>query len=362
MFIIDSHCDTPSQILRLRDLSLDNDLAQVDYPKLKKGNVDGAFFALYIPADMDTDDAKSYLLRLMGGVKRTLAENPDKAALAVSMSQAVENKSKGLFSIFLGLENGSPLGDSEESFELLQKLYDAGVRYVTLCHSRHNQICDSCACTTPKWGGLSPFGKRLVAEMNRIGMLVDVSHISDSSFYDVLACSTKPVVATHSSCRSLAGHPRNMTDDMIRELAARGGVIQINFYPVFLDSDFASRLSSSGIAERGESIEAEFIADPANIEKRQAWNAVQRELLALERPSYKLIADHIDHVVSLVGVDHVGIGSDYDGIEITPDGMEDVSMMPNLFEELRTRGYSEEDLTKIAGGNFFRVLEQAAQL
>jgi membrane dipeptidase len=362
MFILDSHCDTPSQILRLRDLSLDNDLAQVDYPKLKKGNVDGAFFALYIPADMDTDDAKSYLLRLMGGVKRTLAENPDKAALAVSMSQAVQNKSKGLFSIFLGLENGSPLGDSEESFELLQKLYDAGVRYVTLCHSRHNQICDSCACTTPKWGGLSPFGKRLVAEMNRIGMLVDVSHISDSSFYDVLACSTKPVVATHSSCRSLAGHPRNMTDDMIRELAARGGVIQINFYPVFLDSDFASRLSSSGIAEKGESIEAEFIADPANIEKRQAWNAVQRELLALERPSYKLIADHIDHVVSLVGVDHVGIGSDYDGIEITPDGMEDVSMMPKLFDELRTRGYSEEDLTKIAGGNFFRVLEQAAQL
>jgi membrane dipeptidase len=362
MFILDSHCDTPSQILRLRDLSLDNDLAQVDYPKLKKGNVDGAFFALYIPADMDTDDAKSYLLRLMGGVKRTLAENPDKAALAVSMSQAVQNKSKGLFSIFLGLENGSPLGDSEESFELLQKLYDAGVRYVTLCHSRHNQICDSCACTTPKWGGLSPFGKRLVAEMNRIGMLVDVSHISDSSFYDVLACSTKPVVATHSSCRSLAGHPRNMTDDMIRELAARGGVIQINFYPVFLDSDFASRLSSSGIAEMGESIEAEFIADPANIEKRQAWNAVQRELLALERPSYKLIADHIDHVVSLVGVDHVGIGSDYDGIEITPDGMEDVSMMPKLFDELRTRGYSEEDLTKIAGGNFFRVLEQAAQI
>jgi membrane dipeptidase len=362
MFILDSHCDTPSQILRLRDLSLDNDLAQVDYPKLKKGNVDGAFFALYIPAQMDTDDAKSYLLRLLGGVKRTLAENPDKAALAVSMSQAVQNKSKGLFSIFLGLENGSPLGDSEESFELLQKLYDAGVRYVTLCHSRHNQICDSCACTTPKWGGLSPFGKRLVAEMNRIGMLVDVSHISDSSFYDVLACSTKPVVATHSSCRSLAGHPRNMTDDMIRELAARGGVIQINFYPVFLDSDFASRLSSSGIAERGESIEAEFIADPANIEKRQAWNAVQRELLALERPSYKLIADHIDHVVSLVGVDHVGIGSDYDGIEITPDGMEDVSMMPKLFDELRTRGYSEEDLTKIAGGNFFRVLEQAAQL
>ena len=331
MFVLDSHCDTPSQILSLRDLSLDNELAHVDYPKLKKGNVDGAFFALYIPASMDTDDAKDYLLRLMGGVKRTLAENPDKAALTVSMSQALENKKKGLFSLFLGLENGSPLGDSEDAFENLQKLYNAGVRYITLCHSTSNQICDSCASTTPKWNGLSPFGKRLVAEMNRIGMLVDVSHISDSAFYDVLACSTKPVVATHSSCRALAAHPRNMTDDMIRELAARGGVIQINFYPVFLDSEFAARFSSSGD-------------------------------LDLERPSYKLIADHIDHVVSLVGVDYVGIGSDYDGIEITPDGMEDISMMPKLFDELRSRGYSEEDLAKIAGGNFFRVLEQVAQV
>lgn len=331
MFVLDSHCDTPSQILSLRDLSLDNELAHVDYPKLKKGNVDGAFFALYIPASMDTDDAKDYLLRLMGGVKRTLAENPDKAALTVSMSQALENKKKGLFSLFLGLENGSPLGDSEDAFENLQKLYNAGVRYITLCHSTSNQICDSCASTTPKWNGLSPFGKKLVAEMNRIGMLVDVSHISDSAFYDVLACSTKPVVATHSSCRALAAHPRNMTDDMIRELAARGGVIQINFYPVFLDSEFAARFSSSGD-------------------------------LDLERPSYKLIADHIDHVVSLVGVDYVGIGSDYDGIEITPDGMEDISMMPKLFDELRSRGYSEEDLEKIAGGNFFRVMEQVAQV
>ena len=331
MFVLDSHCDTPSQILSLRDLSLDNELAHVDYPKLKKGNVDGAFFALYIPASMDTDDAKDYLLRLMGGVKRTLAENPDKAALTVSMSQALENKKKGLFSLFLGLENGSPLGDSEDAFENLQKLYNAGVRYITLCHSTSNQICDSCASTTPKWNGLSPFGKRLIAEMNRIGMLVDVSHISDSAFYDVLACSTKPVVATHSSCRALAGHPRNMTDDMIRELAARGGVIQINFYPVFLDSEFAARFSSSGD-------------------------------LDLERPSYKLIADHIDHVVSLVGVDYVGIGSDYDGIEITPDGMEDISTMPKLFDELRSRGYSEEDLEKIAGGNFFRVMEQVAQV
>jgi membrane dipeptidase len=192
--------------------------------------------------------------------------------------------------------------------------------------------------------------------MNRLGMLVDVSHISDSSFYDVLETSTRPVVATHSCCRALCDHPRNMTDEMIKDLAAAGGVIQINFYPLFLDGGFKHVLDRSGIMEYGERIESEFIADPANSARRAAWNKVQDELNALARPSYKLIADHIDHVVSLVGIDHVGIGSDYDGIEVTPQGMEDISRMPVLFDELRTRGYAESDLSKIASGNFFRIL------
>ncbi len=362
MFVLDSHCDTPSHILRLRDLSLDNEFAQVDFPKLERGGVDGAFFALYIPADLDTEAARKHMYAMLEGVKRTVRENQDKAAFAVSGSQALQNKAQGRFSVFLGLENGSPLGEGDEAFELLQTLYDEGVRYVTLCHSRDNQICDSCASRSPRWGGLSPFGKQLVEQMNKLGMLVDVSHVSDSSFYDVLTCSTKPVVATHSCCRTLAGHPRNMTDDMIRALALHGGVIQINFYPVFLDSGFAARLSESGIQERGEKIEAAFNADPSDELKRKAWNEVQKELLALERPSYKLIADHIDHVVSLVGIGHVGIGSDFDGIEVTPDGMEDVSMLQRLFDELRSRGYSEEDLGRIAGGNFLRVLDAASAL
>ena len=362
MFVLDSHCDTPSQIHRLRDLSLDNEFAHVDFPKLKKGGVDGAFFALYIPADLDVEDAREYMRCLLDDVRRTVSDNADKVTLTVSHSQALENKSEGRLSVFLGLENGSPLGDGDEALDMLRSLYDEGVRYVTLCHSRDNQICDSCASESPKWGGLSPLGKRLVSEMNRIGMLVDVSHISDSSFYDVLACSTKPVVATHSCCRALADHPRNMTDDMIRELARRGGVIQINFYPVFLDSSFAVQLDESGIFDRGEKIEAAFIADPADHEKRKAWNDVQKELLALKRPSFRLIADHIDHVVSLTGIDHVGLGSDFDGIAVTPDGLEDVSMLPKLFEELRSRGYSEDDIAKIAGGNFLRVLDEVASL
>lgn len=353
MFVLDSHCDTPTQILRLRNLALDNDHSHVDFPKLKRGGVDGAFFALYIPASLDEDAAMNYALRQYDAVLSTLEANPDKAALAITSDQAFRNKENGLFSVFLGLENGSPIGKSIERIKLF---YDKGIRYITLCHSGDNEICDSCASQVKKWGGLSPFGVEMVKEMNRLGMLIDVSHISDSSFYDVLKYSDKPVVATHSCCRALADHPRNMTDDMIRALADAGGVIQINFYPLFLDAGFSRILASSGISERGERVEAEFIADPSDSDKRAAWYSIQDELQALSRPSFKLIADHIDHVVNLVGIDHVGIGSDFDGIEITPSGMEDVSKMPVLFKELSSRGYSDADLEKIASGNFLRIL------
>ena len=353
MFVLDSHCDTPSQILRLRDLSIDNEYSHVDFPKLKRGGVDGAFFALYVPASLATEEAYAYSQRLLDAVHSTITQNPAAVRLTVSEQEAKNNKSEGVFSMFLGLENGSPVG---KSMDRLHEFYDAGVRYMTLCHSRDNQICDSCASASGKWGGLSPFGKEVIAEMNRIGMLVDVSHISDAAFYDVIRCSQRPVVATHSCCRALSDHPRNMTDDMIRALASEGGVIQINFYPLFLDVNFRNTLSASGIMDYGEAVEEAFIKDPADPSKRAAWNEVQQALTELQRPSFKLIADHIDHVVSLVGIDHVGLGSDYDGIEVTPDGMEDISMMPRIFDELRSRGYSESDLSKIASENFFRIL------
>ena len=316
MFVLDSHCDTPTQILRGRDLSKDNELAHIDIPKLRQGGVDAAFFALYIPARLSENAAYECALRQYEAVKDVVQSNPCSVAFALTEAQAHENKANGLFSVFLGLENGSPIG---HSLERLQEFYDKGVRYMTLCHSKDNQICDSCAGNNT-WGGLSPFGREVVAEMNRLGMLIDVSHVSDDTFYDVLECSTSPVVATHSCCRALADHPRNMTDDMIKALAAKGGVIQINFYPVFLQDDYELESQSSVI------------------------------------PSYTRIADHIDHVVELVGIDHVGIGSDFDGIEVAPDGLEDVSKMPVLFDELRRRGYSEDDLAKLASRNFFNVL------
>lgn len=317
MFVLDSHCDTPTQIFRGRDLAKDNEAAHVDFPKIKRGGVDGAFFALYIPADMEGDAALEHAEKLYACVMDTLAANADKAVLTMTQEQAYANKSNGLFSVFLGLENGSPIG---KSLDRLREFYAKGVRYMTLCHTKDNEICDSCASAVKTWHGLSPFGKEVVAEMNRLGMLIDVSHISDEAFYDVLKYSTLPVVATHSCCRALCGHPRNMTDDMIRALADKGGVIQINFYPLFLDDTFP-----------------------------------EAEMLTAPRPSYTMIADHIDHVVELVGIEHVGIGTDFDGIDVTPEGLENVSMMPLLFEELRRRGYTEEDLEKIASGNFFNV-------
>lgn len=353
MFVLDSHCDTPSQILRLRDLSLDNDHSHVDFPKLRKGGVDGAFFALYIPASLGTEDAFDYAMTLWDGVQGSVSANKVSACFATSAEEAYINKSRGLFSVFLGLENGSPIGGD---ISRVKYFYDKGIRYITLCHSLDNQICDSCASEVKKWGGLSPFGIEVVREMNRLGILVDVSHVSDDAFYDVLKYSSKPVVATHSCCRALCNHPRNLSDDMIRALADAGGVVQINFYPLFLDPAFASVLSRSGVMEKGEKVEKEFIADPADMARRKAWNMVQDEIMALPRPSYTLIADHIDHVVDIAGVDHVGLGSDFDGIEVTPEGMEDISMMPRIFEELLRRGYSDDDLAKIASGNFFRIM------
>ena len=347
MFVLDSHCDTPSQIHRLRDLSLDNEFAHVDFPKLKKGGVDGAFFALYIPADLDVEAAREYMRCLLDDVRRTVSDNADKVKLTVSHSQALQNKSEGRLSVFLGLENGSPLGDGDEALDMLRSLYDEGVRYMTLCHSRDNQICDSCASANGRWNGLSPFGRELVKEMNTSGMMVDVSHISDAAFYDVLDCSSMPVVATHSCCRALASHPRNMADDMIRELAANGGVIQINFYPAFIDDSFAS----DEFSELADDFDAKQFAsrmEPDNDEKRAAYHEVEKKLANFPAPSYKRVVDHIDHVVKLVGAKHVGLGSDFDGIETPPEGVRDISKFPLFTEELKARGYSDEDIKGIS--------------
>lgn len=351
MFVLDSHCDTPSQIMRLRDLSIDNDHAHVDFPKLRRGGVDGAFFALYTPASKTEDEAYGYALELLSLLKDEVGKGSGSAALAATPDEALANRDRGLFSVCIGMENGSPLGRSLSRIEEFREL---GVSYVTLCHSRDNLLCDSCAQGTT-WHGLSPFGKEAVSVMNDAGMIIDVSHASDETFYDVLRYSARPVAATHSCCRALASHKRNMTDEMIRALASEGGVIQINFFPVFLDDGFSARLDGSGLYEWGEAIEERFIENPADPGRRAEWYSVLDKLAALERPSYKRVVDHIEHVVEIAGIDHVGLGSDFDGICVTPEGLDDAGCFPVIFEELRARGYSASDIEKIAGGNFLRL-------
>ena len=260
MFVLDSHCDTPSQIMRLRDLSLDNPYAHIDFPKLKKGGVDASFFALYTPGTMDPDAATRYALEMIAGVNDAVEASSDIAALANTPEEAFRNKDNGKISIFLGMENGLPV---QGSLALLRQFYRMGVRYLTLTHNTDNLICDS-AAQGQRWGGLSPFGREVVAEMNRLGMIIDLAHASDKTFYDCIKYSKAPVVSTHSCCRALAKHRRNMTDDMIQCIAEAGGVIQINFYPLFLSDEFAETLEHSGLDPIADEIEARFIKDPAS--------------------------------------------------------------------------------------------------
>ena len=307
--IYDSHVDTPSELLRSRDISIDNSNGHVDFPKLRRGRVDGSFFALYTPAETDPDAATVHALEMIAAVQDAI-EKDGKAVITVSPEQAEANRKNGVFSVFLGMENGSPI---QESLSLLRQFHRLGVRYLTLTHNGDNAIADS-AAEAKTWGGLSPFGKEVIREMNRLGMMVDVSHCSDATFYDCIKYSKAPVIATHSCCRALCGHRRNLTDDMLRAISDVDGYVGITFYPFFLMDD------------------------------------------ARPFPGIREIIDHIDHAVDICGIDHVGIGSDFDGIEVTPTGLDDVSLMPRLFEEMKRRGYTGEQVDMISGKNLMDVL------
>ena len=316
MTILDAHCDAPSQMLRGRDFGKDNAGVQVDFPKMLRGGVDASFFALYIPASLRGSDATSHALALLDALKRQVAENPDKAAFAVSASEVEKNKVNGLISILIGIENASAL---QEDLTLLEKFYDAGVRYITLTHSEDNLVGDSCT-GSGRWGGLSPFGRKLVREMNEIGMLIDLAHSADSTISDVLDISTRPVVYTHGCCRSLCSHPRNLSDSLIRGVAESGGVVGMSIYPCFL------------------------------------WDEFKDENCTLPRPGIDRVVEHIRHAVSVAGIGHVGLGTDYDGIDVTAAGLEDISRFPALIRALGDSGLSEDELSAVSGGNYLRLL------
>ncbi len=357
MQVFDSHVDTPSQLIRLRDLGIDNKYGHVDFPKMQRGGVGGAFFALYTPPETAPDAATRYALEMISAVYDAVDANPDLAALAFSPEEAAQNTKDGLFSVFIGMENGAPI---QQSLSLLRTFYRLGVSYLTLTHNGDNAIADS-AAEGKRWHGLSPFGKEVVAEMNELGMMIDLSHASDETFWDCIRLSTAPVVATHSCCRALCNHRRNLTDEMLKALGEKDGYVGINFYPAFLSERFLSDPADAALFDEGERVEAAFIAEPGDPERVRSWEQMQDRLETVWRPGVKEIVDHIDHAVELAGIDHVGIGSDYDGILVAPAGLENVSKIGLVFDEMRRRGYDEESVEKVAGKNLLEVMKRVKQ-
>ncbi len=320
MYILDAHCDAPSQMYRGRDFGKDNPGVQVDFPKLKRGGVTGSFFALYIPASMSNAEATDYACKLLEETRRQVAVNGDKAAFATDASSMRYNAGKGLVSVFLGLENGSALLGREG---MLEYLYGEGVRYVTLCHSADNDLCDSCT-GNGRWGGLSAAGKEMVERMNALGMMVDVAHTSNDTVRDVLDISSRPIAYTHGCCSALCSHKRNLPDNLIRRIAEGGGVVCMSIYPCFLSDAYA-----------------DFDEDHPD---------------GRPMPPIDLVLDHIVHAIAVAGVEGVGLGTDYDGIEATAKGLEDVSKMPLIVDGLKNRGLSLSEIEKVASQNLLRVI------
>jgi membrane dipeptidase len=332
--------------------------SRVDYPRLREGEVDAVFFALYTSQQERTAEnyrhAYDLANRMLDSVVSSAVQNPDMVQLAYSSDDILRIAGQQKTAICMGMENGFPLA---KDLSRVQEFYDKGVRYITLSHSSNNDICDS---STDRDGeehqGLSSFGKDVVNEMNRLGMIIDVSHISDKAFFDVVGLSRAPVIASHSSIRAVCDHPRNMSDEMIRALAEIGGVIQICILGDYIaPPDTTSENYQKLEALRIQYDNWQFKDDRERAAAWRAYDSINRYFPA-SIPTVAQAVDHIDHVVDLVGVDYVGIGSDFDGGGGLAD-CQDVSDFPAITAELISRGYSEDEVDKIWGGNFLRVFK-----
>ena len=346
--IVDTHIDTPiKQYYEFKNLA-DSTGRNFDYDKAIQGGLDIAFMSIFVPASKEgSEEATVMADSLINLTENAARENPEKFNLIYSVSDVLQNNNQNIVGLALGMENGSPINNDLEN---LQHFYKRGIRYITLCHSKWNHICDSSYDEDKHWNGLSPFGEEVVAEMNRLGMMIDISHVSDSAFYDVLKISKAPVFASHSSCRFFTpGFERNMSDEMIISLAEKGGVIQINFGLFFIDNEY--KLKSDTLSQILKEQNLSYWspdARPVIEEFRKKHN--------VEFASVNAVAKHIDHVVKLVGIDYVGLGSDFDGVgDGLPVGLKDVSDYPNLIYELLKMGYNEVDIEKICSGNLLRV-------
>jgi membrane dipeptidase len=359
--IIDTHADTPQMMLdEGYDLAQPDSTFMVSIPKMRQGHLGAEFFSIWVDVTWPKQDLIHRALDLMDVVYEQVGRHSDVLGMATTADEIVRLHLQGKFAILMGVEGGHIIEDDLRVLDIYQRL---GVRYMTLTHTANTDWADSSG-DQAKWNGLTDLGKQVVQRMNRLGMMVDISHVSDKTFYDALAVTRAPVIASHSSCRALCNVPRNMTDDMIRALAKNGGVMDINFYSGFLSQAYADAYKK--IEKQLDAQLAAARARYASQGKRLPYpeeQEIEHSLLGgLPVPSYTVIADHIDHAVQVGGVDHVGLGSDFDGIDSAPKGMEDVSKLPDLVRELARRGYSEQDMKKILGGNLLRVMRQVERV
>ncbi len=359
--VLDTHADTPQRFLFENfDLGHRDAEGHLDIPRMREGGLNAIFFSIWAPTSVNGPNGVKRALDLIDEVREQVRRHPQDLELATTAEEVRRAQAQRKIAVLMGLEGGHLI---DNDLGVLRRYGALGVRYMTLTHGSNTDWADS-STDEPKHNGLTAFGKSVVREMNRLGMLVDISHVSDKTFYDALETSRAPLIASHSSCRALCDVSRNMTDDMIRALAKKGGVIQINYNTGFLSQEFAT-------ARR--KIDKELNAKDAEVEKRYGENQariireherLRRDLVAagkLPPVSWEKIVEHIDHVAKLVGADHVGLGSDFDGAAM-PIGMEDCAKLPRLTDALLQRGYSDSDIRKILGENTLRVMQEAERV
>ena len=361
-FVLDTHCDTPMRFPGGFDLGRRNDYGQLDIPRMRDGGVTGVFFSIYIssPGKPDTPGSVVDALEIIDSVVQETARHFDDLILATSPSAIARAKKDGKIAVLMGVEGGHMI---DSSLGVLRMLYKLGARYMTLTHSAHTPWAGSSGGSSEDDPGLTSFGRSVVAQMNDLGMMVDVSHISDKTFGAVMEATRTPVIASHSSCRALASHPRNMTDAMIRKVADGGGVVHINYYGSFLDDDHRRRASET---KQFDALQKTAEATLSGQERAREISRINLEKVEhVGRVTFDRLLDHFEHAAKVGGVDAVGMGSDFDGVsEDLPKGMEDISKIPSLVDGLKGRGFSDADVSKMLGGNTMRVfrdIESAAR-
>jgi membrane dipeptidase len=359
--VIDTHDDTTQRLLDPHfDLGARHADGNIDIPRMRDGGLSAIFFSIWISGKILGPEAVKQALDQIDAVRETVRKHPNDLVLATFAEDVRAAHQQGKIAALMGVEGGHMMGND---LAVLRTFAALGVRYMTLTHMENNEWADS-STAKPEHNGLTDFGKDVVREMNRLGIIVDISHVSDKTFYDALAVSKAPIFASHSSCRSICNAARNMTDDMMRELAKHGGVVQINYHVGFLSQEFRDFENAHPEVEKEINEEVKKRCGDNEACKLSMGDQVVRDFMEsgkLPKVSWTLIVDHIDHAVKVAGIDHVGLGSDFDGA-VMPIGMQDVTHLPQITDALLKKGYSEADIRKILGENTLRVLTEVQRV